>query len=297
MNPGVTHEPTPAASEPAGAITQPRYFASTESRHDIVCPCWNAPPAVSTEFHHASPPPAPATEAGLPKPGSVLCPPCRQGAQSRAERRPGQRRKRRQRVARALQKRVVWAFDSETRRWPGGWDVSTQMLDSCAWDSVARRGIYGVGADSAGTACDAREVATAGVDDDRAVGKIGVGMLTVEEERSQRRTSPSKPPERRMGCTESRRCVSPWGLNSKIGRTTDLFLMSTQDNPHLHRTNIEYPHRLVTRCMCEQGPRSASAYMSYSRPMDKNMYHTSFGPLRPIMSAIMVVRTSDRSLL
>ena len=43
-----------------------------------------------------------------------------------------------------------------------------------------------------GTACNAREVvAAAGVDGDGAVGKIGVGVLTIEEERSQRRTSPS----------------------------------------------------------------------------------------------------------
>ena len=35
------------------------------------------------------------------------------------------------------------------------------------------------------------------MDGDGAVGKIEVGVLTVEEERSQRRTSPSKPPEKR----------------------------------------------------------------------------------------------------
>jgi hypothetical protein len=68
--------------------------------------------------------------------------------------------------------------------------------------TASRKGGFAVLVPTArGTACDAREVVAAGVDGDGAVGKIGVSVLTVEEERSQRRTSPLEPPERRMGCT------------------------------------------------------------------------------------------------
>jgi hypothetical protein len=49
---------------------------------------------------------------------------------------------------------------------------------------------------------DAEEVATAGVDDDREVGKSGVGVaLLWEREGSQRGISPPQPQETRMGCT------------------------------------------------------------------------------------------------
>jgi hypothetical protein len=63
----------PFASERAAAITEPRYFAFTESRHEVVVRTGthSAVRAVSTEFHQASPPLAPATRAGLPKPGTV----------------------------------------------------------------------------------------------------------------------------------------------------------------------------------------------------------------------------------
>jgi hypothetical protein len=47
------------------------------------------------------------------------------------------------------------------------------------WESVARRGICGAGADIAGAGCaagDAGEVATAGTDDDGESRKFGVGV-------------------------------------------------------------------------------------------------------------------------
>jgi hypothetical protein len=47
------------------------------------------------------------------------------------------------------------------------------------WESVARRGGCGAGAETAGAGCaagDAGEVATAGTDDDGEVGKIGVDV-------------------------------------------------------------------------------------------------------------------------
>ena len=62
----------------------------------------------------------------------------------------------------------MWSFHAETSRWPSGWNTSTQMFESCAWDGVARRRICGAGANSAGAGRDAGEVVTAGVDDDEA---------------------------------------------------------------------------------------------------------------------------------
>jgi len=73
--------------------------------------------------------------------------------------------------------RVVWSFDAEMSRWPSGWNVSTYMFESCAWESVVRGVICGVGAESAGVACDTGEVAAA-------VGKFGV-VHAIGEERSQ----------------------------------------------------------------------------------------------------------------
>jgi hypothetical protein len=62
----------------------------------------------------------------------------------------------------------VWSFHTEMSRWPSGWNISTQMFESCAWDGVVRRRICGAGANSEGVGCDAGEVVTAGVDDDEA---------------------------------------------------------------------------------------------------------------------------------
>jgi hypothetical protein len=79
----------------------------------------------------------------------------------------------------------VWSFEAETRRWPSGWNVKAQTFESCAWESVARGGICGAGAENVADAvCDADEVPPA-VDDDGTVGKIGPGVLAVGEERSQ----------------------------------------------------------------------------------------------------------------
>jgi hypothetical protein len=187
---------------------------------------------------------------------------------------------------------------------PGGMSVSAQMFESCAVPGTASRegGFAVLVLTAQGTACNAREVvAAAGVDGDGAVGKIGVSVLTVEEERSQRRTSPSEPPERRMGCTgghvgqgclmaKCRRCVRSWGLNSKIGCTTDLFFMSTQDNPfswNEYRLPAQSGHAMHVRAgsqVCKRIPVIL---------MVENMCNTSSRPLRPItVSAIMVVRAS-----
>ncbi len=67
-------------------------------------------------------------------------------------------------------------------RWPNGWNVSAYTFESCAWESIVRGVIYGVGAESAGAACDTGEVVAA--DGDRAVGKFGV-VHAIGEERSQ----------------------------------------------------------------------------------------------------------------
>ena len=42
------------------------------------------------------------------------------------------------------------------------------------------------------------------------------------------------------------------GLESKIRRTADFFLMPTQDDPLLHRANVKYSHGLVPRCARKQ---------------------------------------------
>jgi len=69
----------------------------------------------------------------------------------------------------------VWSFHVETSGWPSGWNISTQGFGLSTWESVARRGVRGAGADIAG---DAGEVATAGAEDDGEVGKIGVGVAS-----------------------------------------------------------------------------------------------------------------------
>ena len=53
------------------------------------------------------------------------------------------------------------------------------MFGLSTWGSVARRGVCGAGADTAGAGCaagDTGEVATVGTDDDGESGKIGVGV-------------------------------------------------------------------------------------------------------------------------
>ena len=47
------------------------------------------------------------------------------------------------------QKRVVWSFEAETRRCQSGWNAVAQTFESCGWESVARGGIWGAGAESA----------------------------------------------------------------------------------------------------------------------------------------------------
>ena len=81
-----------------------------------------------------------------------------------------------------------------------------QMFESCAWESVARGGICGAGAESAAVlgdvVCDAGEVdVVAAKEEDE---NIGVGVPAVGEERSQWRMAPSEPPETRTGCTGCR---------------------------------------------------------------------------------------------
>ena len=116
----ISHEPTPASASasgpPAAAITEPRYLAFTESRHDVVVRAAGTHSAVRAARHVdrvppriESPPLAPATGAGMPEPGNtasasaLVLLPCRprrrQGPQSRVECRPGQRRRRRRRVS------------------------------------------------------------------------------------------------------------------------------------------------------------------------------------------------------
>jgi len=105
----------------------------------------------------------------------------------------------------------VWSFEAETRRWPSGWKVRAQTFESCAWESVARGGICGTGAERAGPACDAGEVVVpAVVEDDGAVGKFGAGVPAVGEERSQWRMAPSEPPDTRMGCTGCQARAISW---------------------------------------------------------------------------------------
>src|SRR6266851_5384166 len=102
-------------------------------------------PTVSAESHHAPPALAPATEAELPKPGTV-------SASSSLSALPGRSR---------VQKRVAWSFDAETSRWLSGRDVSAKTFELCTWESAARGTICGVNAESAGAACDAGAVAAA----------------------------------------------------------------------------------------------------------------------------------------
>jgi hypothetical protein len=78
----------------------------------------------------------------------------------------------------------VWSFDAEMSRWPSGWNVSTYMFESCAWESVVRGVICGVSAESAGAACDSNTGEVAAADDDKAVGKFGV-VHAIGEEMSQ----------------------------------------------------------------------------------------------------------------
>jgi len=69
----------------------------------------------------------------------------------------------------------------ETSRWPSGWNISTQGFGFSTWESIARRAVRGAGADIAGARRaegNAGEVATAGVDDDGEVGKIGAGVAS-----------------------------------------------------------------------------------------------------------------------
>jgi hypothetical protein len=91
-------------------------------------------------------------------------------------------------------------LEAETRRWPRGWKVRAQTFESCAWERVARGGIWGAGAVGPGVFGDAvwevEEVLVV-----EAVGSVGVGILAAGEERSQWRMAPSEPPETRMGWT------------------------------------------------------------------------------------------------
>ncbi len=53
------------------------------------------------------------------------------------------------------------------------------MFGFSTWESVARRGVCGAGADIVGAGCaagDTGETATAGTDDDGETGKIGLGV-------------------------------------------------------------------------------------------------------------------------
>ena len=78
-----------------------------------------------------------------------------------------------------------------------------QTFESCAWESVARGGICGAGAESAAVlgdvVCDAGEVDVIAAEEEDE--NIGVGVPAVGEERSQWRMAPSEPPETRIGCT------------------------------------------------------------------------------------------------
>lgn len=120
------------------------------------------------------------------------------------------------------QKRVVWSFEAETRRWPSGWKVRAQTFESCAWESVARGGICGAGAGIVGPCGEVAWDADADAGEVTWVGNIGVDVPGVGEERSQWRMAPSEPPETRMGCTgchakaclcaTSRQYVRSWDL-------------------------------------------------------------------------------------
>jgi hypothetical protein len=122
------------------------------------------------------------------------------------------------------QKRVVWSLEAETRRWPRGWNVSAQTFESCAWESVARGGTWGAGAENAAGpvvllvllvvlvllwVCERVVVGPEG--------KFGMGVPAVGEERSQWRMAPSEPPETRIGWTGCH-ASAVFGLLSWIGR-------------------------------------------------------------------------------
>ena len=114
----------------------------------------------------------------------------------------------------------MWSFDAEMSTWTSGWNISAQTFESCAWESVARGGICGAGAESA--MYDVGEVAAP--DDDGAVGYFG-GVPAVGEERSQWRIAPSEPPETRIRCTgcnaravESKVSMTRLALALKRGR-------------------------------------------------------------------------------
>jgi hypothetical protein len=155
------------------------------------------------EPHHA--PPAPAAEAAdPPKPGttnmssSSSCSPyaSSSGAAAAGLAPPGAKTEAASPGRSRAQKRVVWSFEAETRRCPSGWNVRAQTFESCAWESVARGGICGAGAESVAVlgdaACDDGEVEVVAVE-------VGVGVPGAGEERSQWRIAPSEPPETRIG--------------------------------------------------------------------------------------------------
>ena len=75
-------------------------------------------------------------------------------------------------------------------------------------ESVARGGICGAGAERAGPACDAGEVAVPGVADDDGV--VGAGVPAVGEERSQWKMEPSELPGTRTGCMRCHARAISW---------------------------------------------------------------------------------------
>jgi hypothetical protein len=146
----------------------------------------------------------------------------------------------------------MWAFDVETSRWPSRWNISTQMFEPWGWDCAARRGICRPGADSAATAYDVGEVATAGW---TVMGRLRKlewacpwskrrGPMEGLRVRSHRDDSGMHrgPCQCRL-MAKCQRCIGALALNSKIGRTTDFFT-STQGYPLLQETPALQPVQL-----------------------------------------------------
>ena len=132
------------------------------------------------------------------------------------------------------QKQVMWSFDVEISMWTGGWNVSDQTFESCAWESIAQGGICGAGAESAVyDAC-----AVAAPEDDGAV-EYFRGVPAFGEERSQWRIMPSEPLEMRIGCTG---CHSS-AVEGKVSMTRPALALKRgrQDVQHLFCAHAERP--------------------------------------------------------
>jgi hypothetical protein len=135
------------------------------------------------------------------------------------------------------QKRVVWSLEAETRRWPSGWKVRAQTFESCAWERVARGGIWGAGTVRPSVVGEVDAEVWEGEGVGVVTEGLGVGVQAVGEERSQWRMAPSEPPETRIGwtgchanaiCENRKREVSGYeSIEERAERTADFFFVTT----------------------------------------------------------------------